>query len=132
MHFWSYESVVSKEAFVWRCINFSDFFQFLEKVFWLQFTTNRSIDNSCTYLFFVTPDSRCEGNIPSFSWITLSFKFFGTIIRKCFPKRVKIAKINATSENCFFGNKSQVISKGHWMAAQAYLIKWTTSGEPFP
>ena len=56
--------------------------------------------------------------------------FSGIIIRKCFSKVAKITEISASSENCFFGNKTQVISKGHEKTSEAYFIKWTTSGEP--
>ena len=129
MHFWNNQSVVSKEAFSWRCINFSDFFHFSERVFRLQLK-KKLIQESLMNLFFVTPDGRCEANIPSFSWIIQSFKFLGIFIRKEFLKRAKITEISAFSENCFFGNKTQVISKGHWMTSEAYFIKWTTSGEP--
>ena len=62
---------------------------------------------------FVTHDWQLEGNISSFSRITLSFNFLGIIIRKCFSIVAKITEISASSENCFFGNKTQVISNGH-------------------
>ena len=48
MHFWNNQSVVSKETFSWRCINFSDFSHFLERVFRLQFTKNWSKSHSWT------------------------------------------------------------------------------------
>ena len=60
----------------------------------------------------------------------LSFKSLGIIYRKGFSKMAKFTEISAFSENCFFGNKTQVISNGHWMTSEAYFIKWTTSGEP--
>ena len=81
-------------------------------------------------LFFVTPDGRCEGNIPSFSWIILLLRFLGIIIRKGFSKKAKITEISAFSENWFSGNKTQLIYKGHWMTSEAYFIEWTTSGKP--
>ena len=37
----------------------------------------------------------------------------GIIIRKCFSIVPKITEISASSENCFFGNQTQVISNGH-------------------
>ena len=108
---------------------FQWFFPFFGKSF--QITIHKKlIKESFMNLFFVTPDGRCEGNIPSFSWIILSFKFLGIIIRKGFSKRAKITEISAFSENCFLGNKTKMISKGHWMTSEAYFIKWTTSGEP--
>ena len=54
-----------------------------------------------------------EGKIPSFSRFTLSSNFLGIMIRNCFSKIAKITEISASSENCFFGNKTQVISNGH-------------------
>ena len=122
MHFWNNHSVVSKEAFSWRCINFSDFFNFS--------IHKKLIRESFMNLFFVTPDGRCEGNIPLFSWIILSLRFLGIIIRKGFSKKAKITEISAFSENWFSGNKTQLIYKGHWMTSEAYFIKWTTSGKP--
>ena len=108
---------------------FQWFFPFFGKSF--QITIQKKlVQESLMNLFFVTPDGRCEANIPSFSWIIQSFKFLGIFIRKEFLKRAKITEISAFSENCFFGNKTQVISKGHWMTWEAYFIKWTTSGEP--
>ena len=47
--------------------------------------------------------------IKSFGWTFLG----GSIIRKCFSMVPKITEISASSENCFFGNQTQVISNGH-------------------
>ena len=108
---------------------FQWFFPFFRKSF--QITIHKKlIKESFMNLFFVTPDGRCAGNIPSFPWIILSFKFLGFVIRKGFSKRAKITEIIAFFENCFFGNKAQVISKGHWMTSKSYFINWTTSSEP--
>ena len=39
---------------------------------------------------------------------------FGELLSEnVFSKRAKITKIREFSENCLFGNKTQVISKGH-------------------
>ena len=81
-------------------------------------------------LFLLLLIGSLEGKIPSFSRFTLSFNFLEIMIRKCFPKDAKIAKISASSENCFFGNKTQVILKGNLKTSEAYFMKWTTSGEP--
>ena len=60
----------------------------------------------------------------------LSFNFLEIMIRKCFPKDAKITEISASSENCFFGNKTPVNSKGYLMTSEVYIIKRITSGEP--
>ena len=128
MHFWNNQSEVPKEAFSWRCIDFSDFFHFLEKVFWLQFTKKirEWFMNLCLLLLI----GSLEGKIPSFSRFTLSSNFWGIMIRNCFSKIAKITEISASTENCFFGNKTQVILKGYLKTSEAYFIKWTTSDEP--
>ena len=81
-------------------------------------------------LFLVLLIGSLEGKIPSFSRFTLSSNFLGIMIRNCFSKIAKITEISASSENCFFGNKTQVILKGYLKTSEAYFIKWTTSGEP--
>ena len=80
-------------------------------------------------LFYVTPDGRFEVNLFIILVNHSVIQVFGIIIRKGFSKRAKFTEISAFSENCFFGNKTQVISKGHQVTSEAYFIKWTTSGE---
>ena len=128
MPIWDHLSLVSKETIFWRCTNFSDFCNF-----WKTFSDDNSQKKDQRVIHepvFVTHDWQLEGNIPSFSWITLSSNFLGFILRKWFPKVAKITEISASSENCFFGNKTQVILKGYLKTSEAYFIKWTTSGEP--
>ena len=105
MHFWNNQSVVIQGGVFMKMHQFQWFFPFFVKSF--QITIHKKfIKESFMNLFFVTPDGRYKGNIPSFSWITLSFKFLGIIIRKCFSKRAKITEISALSENYFYGNKT--------------------------
>ena len=108
MPIWDHLGLVSKETIFWRCTNFSDFC-----IFWKTFSDDdspkkRSESDSWTCFCY-----SLEGNIPSFSWITLSSNFLGIIIRNCFSNVAKITEISASSENCFFGNKTQVISNWH-------------------
>ena len=110
---------------------FQWFFPFFVKSF--QITIHKKfIKESFMNLSFVTPDGRGIKEIFHHSHESLCHSSFWelSIIRKCFSWRAKITEISALSENCFFGNKTQVISKGYWMTSEAYFIKWTTSGEP--
>ena len=129
MPFWDHLSLVSKETIFRRCTNFSDYFPFFRKSFLITIH-KKKIRERFMNLFLLLLIGRLEVNISSFSRITLSSNFLGIIIRKCFSKVAKITEISASSENCFFGNKTQVISKGHEKTSEAYFIKWTTSGEP--
>ena len=81
-------------------------------------------------LFLLLLIDSLEGKILSFSRFTLSSNFLGIMIRNCFSKIAKITEISSSSENCFLGNKTQVILKGYLKTSEAYFIKWTTSGEP--
>jgi len=112
MPFLDHLSLVSGEAIFRRCTNFSDYFPFFRKSFLITIH-KKNIRERFMNLFLLLLIGRLEGNISSFSRITLSSNFLGIIIRKCFSIVAKITEISASSENCFFGNKTQVISKGH-------------------
>ena len=128
MHFWNNQSVVSKETFSWRCINFSDFSHFLERVFRSQFTKNWSKSHSWTCFLSLL----MAGVQETFHHSHESFchsSFWELSSEKVFQKGQNHWN-QCIAENCFCGNKTQVISKGHWITSEAYFIKWTTSGEP--
>ena len=129
MNFWDHQSLVSKETVFIELRKIQWFFWLLKNFFWLQCTKNGSESDPWT-CFCYTSDSRFKSSILSNLWITLSSIIFGIIIRKCFSRLAKIAENGASSENCFFGNKTLVNSKVHWTTSQSYFLKWTTSGKP--
>ena len=92
MHFWNNQSVVSKEAFLWRCINFSDFSHFLERVFILQSTKNLSKSHSWTCFLLLL----MAGVKETFHYSHESFchsGFWELSSEKVFQKRQKSLKL---------------------------------------
>ena len=80
-----------------------------------------------------TPGDRFARSVLSWYIILMNHSviqlFFG-IIKKCISRYAKNTEIGKSSENCFFGNKTLLITKEHWKTFEVYFIKWTTSGEP--
>ena len=129
MLIWDHLSLVSKETIFWRCTNFSDFCNF-----WKTFSDDdsqkkRSESDSWTCFCYSWLAVRRKHSIILMNHCVIQF-FWGFITRNCFSNVAKITEISASSENCFFGNKTQVILKGYLKTSEAYFIKWTTSGEP--
>ena len=125
MPIWDHLSLDSKETIFRRCTKFSDFWNY-----WKTFSDDNSPKKDQRVIH--ENDGMFPSNCQSKTglWITIWSFFCGIIIRKWFSKVAKITEISASSENCFFGNKTQVILKGYLKTWEAYFIKWTTSGEP--
>ena len=87
MHFWNNQSVVPKEAFSWWCINFSDFFDFLEKFF--DYSSQKKIREWFMNLFLVLLIGSLEGKIPIILKIHSVIQFFGNYDQKLFFKNCK-------------------------------------------
>ena len=109
---WDHLGLVSKETIFWRCTNSSDFCNF-----WKTFSDDdsqkkRSESDSWTCFCYSWLAVRRKHSIILMNHCVIQF-FWELSSEIVFSNVAKIMEISASSENRFFGNKTQVISNGH-------------------